>query len=317
MARRRRRTRPPGRKQGLTAKQLGLTTPEQRQRFRRDVQKQLNFYRRLFKKKVRRAMTKQEEAIYRRFARADVLKRYRYLRQAMGQRIRLAQSEAPAQAPSWRAPRELQYGARPTGRGRVAGLGGTLSRRVHRSVGRQFKLHKPHWIDPFPWIPGTVPEKMIFEALYRRQIYFIFQAEWADVIANSATGAADLPVLYAPAFKPDFVLPEYRVVIDPFSEFHHSLPGAVKRDIEKRVLYSAMGWTFVTPWAHEVVERGGYAIVDEIPELRRPPVAKLSEKDEQAKRAQGYRLGPNVGAGAFSVGIANRKRRRPPTLLMR
>jgi hypothetical protein len=35
-------------------------------------------------------------------------------------------------------------------------------RRARRAPNRAFRIEKPVWIDPYPTIPGTEPEKRIF-----------------------------------------------------------------------------------------------------------------------------------------------------------
>jgi len=192
-------------------------------------------------------------------------------------------------------------------------------RRRRRQTRGVFKLKKTPWRDPFPGIPGTEPEKRLFEALVRRGIYFIFQGDAPQLVETEHR-----LLLNDRIFKPDFILPEYKVILDPFGVFHHSLPDAVKRDAWKSVVYRAAGYAFYHPWWSE---RGwewqdgsaftplGYdtlAVLDRVPELRRPPTVKLKSKaDIEAKRHPGYRLGKNLGAGATSVALANAKRKRP------
>lgn len=120
--------------------------------------------------------------------------------------------------------------------------GGTLKRRRERSKApRKFRLHKPQWEDPYPWIPGTEPEKRIFAALRRRNIYFRFQCD-----APVEVGAK---VLQPIAYVPDFALPEYKVIIDPFSPFHHSQEDQAAKDATKIALFLAAGWEYYHPWA--------------------------------------------------------------------
>lgn len=265
-------------------------------------------YERRYAKALGRGLNRSEKDEVRR----EVVDYIRQQKSILNRRFHQAMKGVEAPTIRHRRIPELLYGKGRTGTGST-GLHGSLKRRIKRAGPRRFVLRKPKWIDPYPWIPGTRPEKMVFEALVRRGIYFIFQAEWSDVEQG-----ADLPVLYEPLFKPDFVIPEYKVVIDPYSEFHHSLPNAVERDIQKRVLYDALDWYYSTPWSHEVEDHGGLWVVDSIPRLQGPPLLKLTkEKDIQAKAAQGYRIGPNLGAGAFSVGIANRMRRRAPQIGIR
>lgn len=199
-----------------------------------------------------------------------------------------------------------------------------LSARRTRRI-TTFRLHKPEWVDPYPSIPGTQPEKMIFEALVMRHIYFIFQGPLPELERGKYVTLDD------PAFKPDFVLPEYRLIIDPFSPFHHSLPEGAERDARKRAIYRAFGYAFCHPWAVApgvfVIDqpeyphgefRGALALLSAITELARGPRLKLKDpRDIKAKARIGYRLGPYLGAGATGVALANAARKKPHSLVLR
>jgi len=224
------------------------------------------------------------------------------------------------------------------------------TRRTRRQGRGQFRLHKPRWIDPYPGIPGTEPEKRVFAALIQRKIYFIYQGQVPEFEKGSP-----MYFLAPPNYKPDFVLPEYRLVIDPFSPFHHSFPLAAKRDAQKIARYAAAGYAYYHPWAigsgiwtwdqrHDVVNPkankyrkldrkvhgrslGTLEMLQMIPELVRGPIYPLTDpRDIAAKKNPGYRFGqyltygPDgklVSPGATSVAAANKKRRRPPLLSLR
>jgi len=117
-------------------------------------------------------------------------------------------------------------------------------RRTRRQTPGKFKLRKPRWIDPYPWIDGTEPEKRVFEMLMKRGIYFIFQGQVPEFERGGSK-----EFLAPVGYKPDFVLPEYRLIIDPFSPFHHSKEDAAKRDVNKVAVYSAAGYAYYHPWA--------------------------------------------------------------------
>ena len=263
-------------------------------------------------------------------------------------------------------------------------------RRNRRATNRKWRLKKPHWVDPFPFIPGTEPEKRLFEALVRRRIFFLFQADLPELShENTAKLKAQLKALeteirhliaqlaklgnqnarleriikakfkaaqelqrkiaeldaiqkagvagaflFQPGFKPDFILPEYRVIIDPFGIFHHSLPEAVKRDALKSAVYRALGYAFYHPWWDESgflwedgtsgtlnYERIGYdanLLLDRMKEIRRGPTVQLTDPILiAAKKNPGYYIGKNIGAGANSVALANRLRTKPKVLTIR
>lgn len=180
------------------------------------------------------------------------------------------------------------------------------SRRTRRQDGVKWRLKKPEWIDPFPHIPGTRPEKRIFAALVARRIYFIFQG---DFLASDSVS----PLLQSRNFKPDFLIPEYKVIVDPFGDFHHSKIEAIESDAIKSVDYEARGYEFVHPWSSEVEAHGGHWVLQQSANLRLPPRHPLP-KSEWPYRAQGYRLGPNLGLGTKGVAAANRKRAKPKVL---
>lgn len=228
------------------------------------------------------------------------------------------------------------------------------TRRRRRQTPGRFKLHKPKWVDPYPFIPGTEPEKRVFAMLMAMKIYFIYQGQIPEFEKGKP-----MWMLAPPNYKPDFVLPEYKLIIDPFSPFHHSLQEAVERDVRKVVSYSAAGYGYYHPWAlpngdwswdqyhdssksiklgktrvnlYEGVNarRNRYRRIDRqvrgrsmdtytmlrtIPEIVRGPLYKLTDpRDIQAKQHPGYRIGEYLGAGATSVGAANRARRGSPAL---
>lgn len=214
-------------------------------------------------------------------------------------------------------------------------MAGRLSVRRRRGE-RHFRLHKPEWVDPFSQIPGTEPEKRIFaELVLRLHIFFIFQGQIPELQKGLYVTMA------VPGYKPDFILPEYKIIIDPFSPFHHSLPGAAERDARKIALYTALGYKVYHPWADAdgvfVFDQGKYnvwrqgkqgpmhgrfqgalAMLMSIPELREPPnfPKNLTKKQERLKKSPGYELGPFLGAGANSVAAANHKRRKPQPLTL-
>lgn len=114
-------------------------------------------------------------------------------------------------------------------------------RRKRRQAPGKFKLHQTPWFDPYPMIPGTQPEKRVFAMLKDMGIYFIFHGDAPKDSKDYTFQIFEADV--------DFLLPEYRLVIDPFSPFHHSLPGSLERDRFKVTAFSAAGYAYYHPWA--------------------------------------------------------------------
>lgn len=183
--------------------------------------------------------------------------------------------------------------------------GGRFRRRRRRRSGGTFRIHKPKWIDPFPFIPGTEAEKRVFAELVRRGIYFRFQA---DIPQEEFEGSG---IIQPVGYHPDFIIPEYKVIIDPFSDFHHTLAEAKARDRVKKVVFDAAGYASYFWWHTDVIKYGAAQLCAKIPEFDGPKKRELTDqKDIDAARSPGYLLGPHVGLGASSVGAANRARAR-------
>ena len=137
------------------------------------------------------------------------------------------------------------------------------TRRTRRKNGIQWKLHAPHWVDPFPWIQGTTPEKMIFAALVKRRIYFHFQ----ELLTEAVPEARGLPVLDQHPYRADFILPFHKIVLDPWDDFHHSLPDQARADVEKLAIYQALGFRTYHVWASDLIRNGVEWWFAQIPEM--------------------------------------------------
>lgn len=185
------------------------------------------------------------------------------------------------------------------------------NRRRRRKDTVKFRLHAATWIDPFPWIPGTKPEKMIFAELVRRGIYFRFQDDFPKADRYVQVSADD------PAFQPDIVIPEWKVIVDPFGDYHHSKEDARASDARKLMFYEAKGYEFIHPWSSDVERYGGAWVIAQSQRLKGPPMFPLDPIDQQFKLAPGYRLGKDIGAGLAGIRAANRKRARPKAPLLR
>jgi hypothetical protein len=87
-------------------------------------------------------------------------------------------------------------------------------------------------------------------------------------------------------------------------------------------LYEAMGYRYYHPWAIgpgvwsfdqvgvDHFRGNTMEMLSQIKELARPPLPITNPRDIPFVY-QGYRIGQNLGAGATSVGAANRARTRP------
>jgi len=223
------------------------------------------------------------------------------------------------------------------------------TRRERSKTRRKYRIHKAVWVDPFPGIPGTEPEKRIFAALVSMHVYFVFHGGSPEESKKYAIGEPDHDI--------DFFLPEYRIIIDPFSPYFHSQKDSVSRDIRKAAIFSAAGVPTYHPWAvglkpgtseylfswdqaalnpnadenkqHPLLRgaaaydsfahgaqlkgqaMGARELLGNIPEIMAGPRYKLTNPQWVTDKAHpGYTLGTHLGTGANSVGLANKARAR-------
>lgn len=186
------------------------------------------------------------------------------------------------------------------------------TRRTRRET--HFRLKRPAWIDPFPNIPGTEPEKRVFDALVRRRIYFIFQGDFPESEKKKS------PLLQAALFKPDFIIPEWKVILDPFGDFAHSQPDSIFRDNWKFIYYSGIGgvgYEFIHPWTTDIDRNGADWMIGLSKRLRGPKLFPLPPEERVYRDSVGYHLGPNLGLGATGTAAGNRARARPKMVGLR
>jgi len=117
------------------------------------------------------------------------------------------------------------------------------------------------FIDYFPDVLGTIPEKMIFNELARRGVNFYFAAYFGDIPFTQDT---------AERYRPDFMLPDYNIIIEVHGLYWHSLPGKWSSDYYRAALLDAAGWSVRLIPDTEIVANPIEAINKYVPELLIP-----------------------------------------------
>ena len=188
-----------------------------------------------------------------------------------------------------------------------------LRRRIERRQSPiKFRVFKTQWHDPYPYVPGTVPEKMVFAELMMRGIDFVFQAP------GFPPGQENAPhfVKRLHDIRPDFLIPSIRAAIEVQGTYFHTQPDTEQHDLDKLTEYRAWGWNVywifdldILVSAHEAVEYapevtgGGGTLGSYLPKAK----------------AGTYSAPGATTADAEAVAAGNRKRARPklPTLKVR
>ncbi len=98
------------------------------------------------------------------------------------------------------------------------------------------------WIDPYPWIIGTLPEKKVYAYLISTGIPFMYQTE-VDVSVPE--------VKYYDWARPDFVIPSLNIVIQVNGDYWHSSEESQAKDNLSNFFYETAGYKVIPWWEWE------------------------------------------------------------------
>ena len=178
---------------------------------------------------------------------------------------------------------------------------------------------RPDFIDYWPAVPATIPEKMVFAELVRRQVSFYFSWYFGDLRITP-----DVKERY----RPDFYLPDYGIIIEVYGVYWHTRPGQYKHDVIRAFYLTASGYKVYILTDQQVLMSPSEA-VDTIPELRSPiirgnqiiigdrpfnPTAAIAARLSKWPRkfSARYRGRPKTGIGPSWPGGAKPLRPKPP-----
>lgn len=112
------------------------------------------------------------------------------------------------------------------------------------------------WIDQYPEVKGTKPEKMVFNELMARGIDFEFQRWWRPTFELESNEW----------YRPDFFLPGLNIIIEVQGAYWHSMADQIEKDAFKMALYQMSGIKVVAWWDYDIETRLK-ALFDAVPEL--------------------------------------------------
>lgn len=127
----------------------------------------------------------------------------------------------------------------------------------------QVPTHPPEFLDNFPDVIGTMPEKLVFNWLAARHINFYFTPYFGDIPFTQ-----DVHERY----RPDFILPDYNIILEVIGTYWHSRLGSYEHDYTRAGLLEASGWHLITIFDLDVVQDVESSIVEAVPILLNPPI---------------------------------------------
>lgn len=109
-----------------------------------------------------------------------------------------------------------------------------------------YRLRKFNFVDPFPGIHGTLPEKMVYAELSRRNIPFLFLNDIRFQIPE---------IDFDKWYQADFVLPDLKIIIEVQGAYWHSKPKTIDEDAYKFAIYQTTGWKALAWWDYDILSR--------------------------------------------------------------
>jgi G:T-mismatch repair DNA endonuclease (very short patch repair protein) len=100
------------------------------------------------------------------------------------------------------------------------------------------------WIDPFPNVHGTLPEKMVYAALSFRNIPFLFLNEQIYSIPE---------IDFVKEYQTDFIIPSLKIIIEVQGSHWHSMPKTIEADALKFAVYQQTGWRPLAWWDIDII----------------------------------------------------------------
>ena len=168
------------------------------------------------------------------------------------------------------------------------------------------KIYAPNWVDPFWFIAGSEPEKMVMAELARRGIYFQFREP-----SNDLGGFVD------PTWEADIKVPQHKIWIEVQGAYYHTLPGQLKSDAIRFAAIKMAGWRPLFWWEWDIRTRLN-ELFDDVPEFYQVN-SKIQRK---ARNKFGVSDGERFKIGSTTdqlvghrAAMANRS--KPPSFIVR
>ena len=119
----------------------------------------------------------------------------------------------------------------------------TTAERRRESSRKKYARNWKGFVDPFPEVLGSMPEKIVYARLTLMQIPFMFQSTFNVSIPEIALNKD---------YRPDFILPDAKIIIEVQGSYWHSKPEQIEADSYKYALYQVMGYKVLIWWDYEI-----------------------------------------------------------------
>jgi len=132
----------------------------------------------------------------------------------------------------------------------------TTAERAQRNDGSYVRGYK-NFVDPYPLGFGTLPEKMVYAELSRRNIPFLYLNDMRFQIPE---------IDFDQWYQADFAIPSLKIIIEVQGAFWHSKPATIEADAYKLAIYQMTGWKPLAWWDYDILDHV-QQLFSEVPEL--------------------------------------------------
>lgn len=118
----------------------------------------------------------------------------------------------------------------------------TVKRRIETS--RKYNLRNTFdFIDPYPLGFGTLPEKLVYNALTIAGIEFYYLNDLTFTLPE---------IDFFKEYQADFYIPGTKTIIEVQGSYWHSKPAAIEADSYKLAVYESFGFNVLIWWDYEI-----------------------------------------------------------------
>lgn len=153
----------------------------------------------------------------------------------------------------------------------------TTAEKRRRNTDRHYLRRVFNWVDPFPEVHGTLPEKMVYAELTRLGIPFLFLNDLRFRIPEIGLDKY---------YQADFVIPSIKLIIEVQGAYWHSKPKTVQSDAFKFAVYETLGWKVLAWWDYDIVSRLHDLVLasPELLSLRKPGTTRFDSTELPVQR---------------------------------
>lgn len=158
------------------------------------------------------------------------------------------------------------------------------------------------WVDPYPEVHGTLPEKMVYAELSRLGIPFLFLNDIRFTIPE---------IEFDKEYQADFVIPSLKLIIEVQGAYWHTMDKTIEADAFKFAIYETAGYKVLAWWDFDIIE-GIHNLVFAEPSLLAAatsiaPRGRSTELPVQSRKKQ------NTSKGIVTLNTRRRASKQPRT----